>query len=70
MGATSRKGVGWTSKGSPLQTSRHAAERKGSTAPEPPLRGSEVGDRCRPRNFSNTLDWNRWMLWEEAKPFA
>ena len=26
------------------------------------------------RNFSNTLDsrldWNRWMLWEEAKPFA
>ena len=21
-------------------------------------------------NFSNTLDWNRWMLWEEAKPFA
>ena len=19
------------------------------------------------RNFSNTLDWNRWMLWEEAK---
>ena len=21
-------------------------------------------------NFSNTLDWSRWMLWEEAKPFA
>ena len=21
-------------------------------------------------NFSNTLDWNRWTLWEEAKPFA
>ena len=25
---------------------------------------------CWTEFLKNTLDWNRWMLWEEAKPFA
>ena len=25
---------------------------------------------CTGEFVSNTLDWNRWMLWEEGKPFA
>ena len=35
-----------------------------------PANGGATQTQAVAQSFTTPLDWNRWMLWEEAKPFA